>query len=134
MTKITQNVAFDAAHRLLGYPGNCSHCHGHAWAVFIEIQSNRDLDTCGMLLDYRTIKNYIKETFDHRAILNIQDPLVDVFKSLNLNVTTMSGNPTAENIAKKILHDIIKLAGLTVNDFCHVVVCESPDNTAEEYL
>jgi 6-pyruvoyltetrahydropterin/6-carboxytetrahydropterin synthase len=137
MTRLTQHITFDASHRLLGYSGNCVNCHGHTWSVDIEIESNRTLDSCGMLLDYKTIKNYFKETWDHRAILNMDDPLVDIFKNMGLMVTIMSGNPTAENLAKKILADMVLLANLDTidhDDYARVVVHESTDNSAEEYL
>jgi 6-pyruvoyl-tetrahydropterin synthase len=87
-----------------------------------------------MLVDYRDIKAYIKDTFDHRAILNEDDPLVPILIGLDMNVTTMTGNPTAENLAKKIVYDIAKLMKLDTNDWLHVVIKESADNSAEEYL
>jgi 6-pyruvoyltetrahydropterin/6-carboxytetrahydropterin synthase len=133
MTKITQNTGFDASHRLLGYEGSCRNLHGHFWGVLIELESKRNFDQCGMLLDYRTIKNYIKSTFDHRAILNENDPLVPLLIGLDLDVTTMPGNPTAENIVRKIISDIVLLANLKDDDYLHVVVKESADNSAEEW-
>ena len=132
---LTQKITFDAAHRLLGYDGNCKNLHGHTWTVEIEIESNREMDKCGMLLDYRTIKNYFKETWDHRTILNMDDPLVELLNVMNLKVTIMSGNPTAENLAKKILADMALLADLSsYNDHVSVTVHESADNSAEEHI
>ena len=128
---LTQKITFDAAHRLLGYGGNCRHLHGHTWTVEIEIESNREMDQCGMLLDYRTIKNYFKDTWDHRTILNMDDPLVELLNVMNLKVTIMASNPTAENLAKKILADMVLLADLNnPNDHATVVVHESSDNSA----
>lgn len=128
---LKQKIVFDSCHRLMNYTGNCSNCHGHTWSVDIEIESNRTLDSCGMLLDYKTIKNYFKETWDHRAILNMDDPLVNIFKNMGLAVTIMANNPTAENLAKKILADMVLLADLNnPNDHATVVVHESSDNSA----
>jgi len=128
---LTQKITFDAAHRLLGYDGNCRHLHGHTWTVEIEIESNREMDQCGMLLDYRTIKNYFKDTWDHRTILNMDDPLIEILNVMNLKVTIMANNPTAENLAKKILADMVLLADLNnPNDHATVVVHESSDNSA----
>lgn len=132
---LTQKITFDAAHRLLGYGGNCRHLHGHTWTVEIEIESNREMDQCGMLLDYRTIKNYFKDTWDHRTILNMDDPLVELLNVMNLKVTIMASNPTAENLAKKILADMVLLADLNdPNDHATVVVHESSDNSAKENI
>lgn len=129
---LKQHLTFDACHRLLNYDGSCKNCHGHTWSVDIQIESKRPLDQCGMLIDYRSLKNYVKETWDHRAILNMDDPLVDVFKSMGLNVSIMPGNPTAENIANKILADMIIMANLNTDiDHCNVIVRESCDNSAE---
>ena len=128
---LTQKITFDAAHRLLGYGGNCKHLHGHTWTVEIEIESNREMDQCGMLLDYRAIKNYFKDTWDHRTILNMDDPLIEILNVMNLKVTIMANNPTAENLAKKILADMVLLADLNnPNDHATVVVHESSDNSA----
>lgn len=135
--KITQHVTFDAAHRLLNYNGNCNQCHGHSWSVEIEIESDRKLDDCGMLIDYRVLKSYFSDYWDHRAILNIDDPLVDVLRGMDLTVTILNGNPTAENIANKILADMVLLADLDPkgsSDYARVTVKESASNSAEVYL
>lgn len=134
---LKQKLEFDSCHRLLNYTGNCNNCHGHTWQVEIEIESRRPLDYCGMLVDYRILKNYINENWDHRAILNENDPLVDIFSTMGLAITCMDGNPTAENIAKEILDDIIKIANLDINnefDYCKVIVHESMNNSAEVYI
>jgi 6-pyruvoyltetrahydropterin/6-carboxytetrahydropterin synthase len=136
MTRLTQETTFSAAHRLLNYEGSCKNLHGHIWACMIEIESDRKLDKCGMFLDYRTIKQYVKDHYDHCAILNMDDPLVDILKDMNLAVTIINGNPTAENLAKKILLDIVLLADLDPDndDYARVVIHESADNSAEECL
>lgn len=133
---LTQKITFDAAHRLLGYDGNCRNLHGHTWTVEIEIESNREMDKCGMLLDYRTIKSYFKETWDHRAILNMDDPLAELLNVMNLKVTIMASNPTAENLAYKILADIVLLADLDPRNYenATVIVHESSDNSAIVHL
>ena len=133
--KIQQSVEFDAAHRLYGYPGNCSNVHGHTWSVDIEIESDRNLDSVGMLLDYRIIKQHIKDNYDHRIILNIDDPLVEIFSSQKLAMTVMNGNPTAENLANRLLAEFILIADLDVtcsgSDFVTIKVHESSENYAE---
>ena len=129
--KIAQTINFDAAHRLLGYNGNCSSLHGHTWSVDIEIDSDRKMDEVGMLLDYRTIKQYFKDYYDHKTILNMDDPLVDILKANNACVTIMKGNPTAENLAIKIMADFILLTNASEFDYINIRVHESADNFAE---
>lgn len=104
--KIYQKVEFDAAHRLLGYPGNCNNLHGHTWVVEVWMERD-DLDSLGMCVDYREIKSYFKKEFDHRCVLNEADQeLATDLRKHGLSVLTMPGNPTAENLANKILMDL----------------------------
>ena len=132
--KLTQYVEFDSAHRLFNYDGNCGSTHGHTWGVSIEIDSEKSLDNIGMLIDYKVIKQYFKDFWDHRIILNMDDPLVDILEKAGQNITIMNGNPTAENIAKKILADMVLLADLDVKglgDWATIIVHESKDNSVE---
>jgi len=67
----------------------------------------------------------------------MDDPLVNVLKNMGLAVTILKDNPTAENLAKKILADMVLLADLDPKnscDYCRVVIHESPENSAEECL
>ena len=114
---IYQKVEFDAAHRLLGYDGNCSNLHGHTWEVEIWLEGDQ-LDSCGMLQDYRAIKAYFKVKFDHTCILNEKDPL----KAIIRPCTGLPCNPTAENLATIIKSDL---------SACKVRVWESKANYAE---
>ena len=138
MTELQQKVTFDAAHRLFGYEGSCNQLHGHSWEIILTLDPMKeDLDSCGMVLDYRRIKEYFKEKWDHRTILNSDDSLVNVLEDYGLLVTKMDHmNPTAENIAKQIVKDISAIANLSREsaDFVEVVVKESEDNHAKEYL
>lgn len=126
--KLTQKVDFDACHRLYGYNGNCQNCHGHTWQVELTIDSDQELNKCDMLLDYREIKQWFKDTLDHCAILNEDDPLVPLLKSQKCKVTTLNGNPTAENLAKFIAG---YFNNIIATKYVSVIVHESKDNSAE---
>lgn len=117
---IYQRTKFSAAHRLLNYNGSCANLHGHTWEVEIWIEGD-SLDKCGMLRDYRDVKGYIKERFDHRTILNKDDPLMAMTSALG-EVTSMEDNPTAENLAALIRGEL---------GAARVKVHESEDNYAE---
>ena len=89
--------AFEAAHRVVGYPGKCDRLHGHNWVVEATV-SGRELDELGMLVDFKVIKAALKEvldSFDHQ-FLNELEPFAQGM------------NPTAENLAKLIFD---RLAG-----------------------
>ena len=133
MTELQQTVVFDAAHRLFGYQGSCNQLHGHSWEISIVINTNNNLDSCGMLLDYRKIKEYFKQKWDHTTILNRKDPLVNVLEDFGVSVTKLDNkNPTAENLAKEILNDIASMANLHTDDYIEIIVKESRDNYAKE--
>ena len=118
--RIYQRAEFDAAHRLPGYPGNCSNIHGHTWRVEVWIEDDPDPES-GMVVDYRAIKSYFKAEFDHRLILWKADPLVERLDGLTA-LKLMNGPPTAENLALRILDDL---------QAEKVRVHESKDNSAE---
>ena len=90
--------AFEAAHRVVDYPGKCDRLHGHNWVVEAVFRG-QNLDALGILID-----------FDH-AYLNELPPFC------------MGVNPTAENLARIIFErlaareeigDAAMLSALTV--------------------
>ena len=87
--------AFEAAHHINDYPGKCARLHGHNWVVEAVVKG-RELDELGMLVDFKDIKQTLKDTlerFDHRY-LNELAP----FKE--------GVNPTAENLARIIFEEL----------------------------
>ena len=83
--------AFEAAHRVVNYPGKCDRLHGHNWVVEATFQGTQ-LDELGMLIDFKIAKKAlakILDEFDH-YYLNDLPPFHD------------GGNPTAENLARII--------------------------------
>ena len=62
--------AFEAAHRVVNYPGKCNRLHGHNWKVEAVVRGTK-LDELGMLVDFKAIKNALKsvlDRFDHRFL------------------------------------------------------------------
>jgi 6-pyruvoyltetrahydropterin/6-carboxytetrahydropterin synthase len=106
MIRVTKELKFCAAHRLLHYKGACRNVHGHNYRVFITL-SAEELDTLGMVVDFGTVKKVLQDwldtLYDHALILNIKDPLLDCPGLLEGKVIGMVGNPTAENMAVEIL-------------------------------
>ena len=83
--------AFEAAHRVVGYPGKCDRLHGHNWVVEAVFRGT-ELDDLGMMIDFKTAKAALMavlDEFDHRYINEI--PPFDA-----------AANPTAENLARII--------------------------------
>lgn len=85
---------FASAHTLRDYPGACSRMHGHNWKVELEAVATC-LDEVGMGIDFKKMKNVAREVgdrLDHRY-LNELEPFTEI-------------NPTAENIAAYLYHEI----------------------------
>jgi len=103
---------FDAAHRLVGYEGNCRSIHGHTWKVVVCVRGFRSQrDSVGILLDFKDVKNLVRR-FDHNIILwNCieNEDLMYVLDSLKMRVFLMSCNPTAENFAMYFWKELKKM-------------------------
>jgi 6-pyruvoyltetrahydropterin/6-carboxytetrahydropterin synthase len=111
MFRVTKEIDFCYGHRLLHYDGKCKYLHGHNGRAVISIESE-SVDNRGMVMDFSDIKrvvaHWIDETLDHRMILNVNDPAVDVLRALGEPLHLIQENPTAENIAKLIYEFAVK--------------------------
>ncbi|MDP8266527.1 MAG: 6-carboxytetrahydropterin synthase QueD [Candidatus Aceula meridiana] len=115
MYKLTVKGDFAASHSLRNYEGKCKNLHGHTWKVDVGI-SGKELNATGMLVDFKEIKNSLKnvlEQFDHQH-LNDLEPFQKI-------------NPTSENIAKVIFDKISKENACAVSE---VTVWESENASA----
>ncbi len=104
-TTITKQFKFEAAHRLqLGYVGPCSDMHGHSYRADITVECP-SLDKYSMVMDFSELKGSvgvnIKKWLDHKTILHVDDPMVDILRGDqgNISVFTVDRNPTCEVIA-----------------------------------
>ena len=112
---------FASAHTLRDYPGACSRMHGHNWKVEAEVEA-RALDKTGMGVDFKFIRHAVRELtdqLDHRYLNEIA-PFDQV-------------NPTAENIARYIYHELKKLLKSKKVTLHKVLVQESPGSEATYY-
>lgn len=114
MFELTTLAEFEAAHSLRNYPGKCHRLHGHNWKVEVTVQGNK-LDELGILIDFKLLRqkvNDILNQLDH-FYLNEIEPFKDC-------------NPSAENIAKYLYHELTR--DLQVKDIVvyQVKVWESP--------
>ncbi len=113
MYELTVKSHFDAAHALLGYPGECRELHGHTWDVEVTVKGE-ELDEVGIVYDFKDLKNdlgAVLEAYDH-AYLNDVPP----FDTLN---------PTAENLARVIYESLSESTGKKIS-VESVAVWESP--------
>lgn len=133
MVMIRTVCQFEAGHRQFGDPSKCGFLHGHNWKAEIEINSPR-VNDIGYVVDFKNIKDEIKNAFDHKVILNMYDPLVQVLLDNYQRVQVVGGNPTCEVLAKKIksmIYELVHHIGITDTDIT-VVLWENGDCYARE--
>jgi len=104
---------FDAAHALVGYPGECCNLHGHTWDIEVVVRGSK-LDDVGIVYDFKTLKA------DLAAVL---DPLDHAY--LNEVPPFDAMNPTAENLSRYIFEQLSGRVGGPV-EVVEVAVWESP--------
>jgi len=112
---------FDAAHRLLNYPGKCANLHGHRWEVEVIVKGN-GLNQLGMVTDFGSIKSTLDrylESLDHSLLLSNRE--TEKFK--DTSHIMFDPNPTAEVLSKEI-YKFLKKEYIPVYE---VRVFESPD-------
>ncbi len=97
MYELTIKSDFASAHFVRGYPGNCKDLHGHTWKVEVTLESGR-LDTTGMVVDFKVIKQQLKDFLKHMDHVCLND--LAYFKT---------ANPTTENLAQYIFDEFGKV-------------------------
>jgi 6-pyruvoyltetrahydropterin/6-carboxytetrahydropterin synthase len=117
MYEVMIRSRFAAAHHLRGYAGQCEALHGHNWLVEVAV-AGTDLDPVGMLLDFKLLKQRVKESLqqlDHTL--------------LNDHESFKTQNPTSENLARWVYERVA--AGLAPGlQVTSVRVWESEDAVA----
>lgn len=112
--------AFEAAHRVVDYPGKCDRLHGHNWVVEAAFRGTQ-LDDLGMLIDFKVAKKALAavlDDYDHYYLNDIPPFSEGV-------------NPTAENLARIIYERLAareELAG-TGAELAALTVWEPPKSS-----
>ena len=88
MYEVTVEDTFAAGHYLRDYRGKCENPHGHNYKVRVTLRG-AELDKAGLLLDFKDLKEVIKQVIDRLDHQMLND--IEPFKVLN---------PSAENIAR----------------------------------
>ena len=93
--RLTVRDEFAAAHALRHYQGKCENPHGHNFGVELCVEGERLAPDTELLLDFGTLKGALRASLaelDHR-MLN-ETPPFDTC------------NPSSENLARHIYHDV----------------------------
>ena len=125
MYELVVKSRFAAAHFLRDYDGPCAQMHGHTWLVEAVFRGS-ELDDKGMLVDFKILKNAVREVIDRLDHQNLND--LEQFQEGRRQ------NPTAENLARFIYCALIdNLSVVPQVSIVSVRVNESPEAGAVYY-
>jgi len=139
--KVSIELQFEAAHRLLSYKGKCHNLHGHTYFAVVEVTSD-GLMPSGFVVDFgdlkKAVKDWINENWDHATILWSEDPLVRLLQEQGLRVYHMIHEPTAEYMASQLFIVIERLLKTDLFPstvaLTQVSIKETPTSTAKYYV
>ena len=100
MTSVTKGFEISYGHRLPLHPGKCKRYHGHNGNIEVKVTAPVNEET-GMVIDFGDLSDIVKrylDTWDHRMILQWDDPLLTEFKRTD-SLAVVSQPPSAENLA-----------------------------------
>jgi 6-pyruvoyltetrahydropterin/6-carboxytetrahydropterin synthase len=127
-------IAFEAAHRLLGYAGKCAQPHGHSYRLEV-IAGCAEVDSIGLALDFGDLKgdlkSWVDQQWDHAFLLNDRDEtLIAALRSVpECKLYLFPGlNPSAEVLARAAYEEARRRFGAIISS---VRVWESPTAYAE---
>lgn len=113
MLELTTYTELEIAHRLLtSYAQKCRALHGHRYEVEITVASPSGLNKDGMIVDFKKLKEVVKEVlddkWDHGACFNKADRIAEFMlndderKRLHI----IDANPTLEWMVGKWVEDL----------------------------
>jgi 6-pyruvoyltetrahydropterin/6-carboxytetrahydropterin synthase len=123
MYEVTVEDSFAAGHYLRNYKGKCENPHGHNYKVRVTL-AGRELDKAGLLLDFKDLREVVKQVTDRLDHQMIND--IEPFTELN---------PSAENLAKYFFDETNVRLKQATNGRVHVkdVTVFETDSTTAKY-
>ncbi|MBI4748720.1 MAG: 6-carboxytetrahydropterin synthase [Acidobacteria bacterium] len=118
MFEVIIEASFSAAHRLRGEE-NAEPLHGHNWRIEVHVRGPK-LDDKHMLVDFRDVRaatQKVMEYLDHKY-LNDLPPFANEM------------NPSTENIAVFVLHEVAAQINTDRYKVCKVRAWETPNTSA----
>lgn len=105
MYEVSREFEFSYTHRLWRYDGKCGNLHGHNGVVRVTL-AQESLDESGLSVDFhqikQTIESWVEENWDHKTILNSEDPLLPILTKAGVKCVSVDSNPTSEQFARLI--------------------------------
>ena len=113
MLELTTYTELEIAHRLLtSYAQKCRHLHGHRYEVEITVASPRGLNKDGMIVDFKQLKEVVKEVlddkWDHGACFNKADRISEFMlkDAERERLHLIDANPTLEWMVGRWVEDL----------------------------
>ena len=134
-TTVTRLIEFDAGHRLVGHESKCAHLHGHRYRAEITCTAEA-LDSVGRVIDFGVIKQlvggWVDTHWDHAFLANCRDEKVlSLIRFTDQRHYVFAGEPTAENIARRLLEVAQELLAPHDVQVVSVKLWETPNCFAE---
>lgn len=123
-------IRISAGHRIQHHDGKCSRPHGHNYSVSVEVTGV--LSEEGWVVDKSVVTDVV-EAWDHRFLLESDDPLVDAFEEADDGdaVVELEHPPTAEVMALVLERRLQEALPETVSDVS--VTVRETDELAATY-
>ncbi len=107
--RVCKTIEIENGHMLSKHPDKCRFPHGHTRRVEFVLEAN-DLDTNGMVCDFKVIKDAVGEyvdSFDHALCINTEDPMYETLKNAygERVIEFKATEPTTEVLAKAIFDE-----------------------------
>lgn len=113
MLELTTYTELEIAHRLLtSYAQKCRHLHGHRYQVEITVASPSGLNKDGMIVDFKQLKEVVKEVlddkWDHGACFNKADRISEFMlkDAERARLHLIDDNPTLEWMVGRWVEDL----------------------------
>jgi 6-pyruvoyltetrahydropterin/6-carboxytetrahydropterin synthase len=107
-----RRLQFCAGHRVHRHESKCRHLHGHNYVAFFHAEAEDGLDALGRVIDFGVLKSrlmpWLESNWDHGMIVWRED--VEAIAALRAvgeqKLFLLEANPTAENMALHLLHEV----------------------------
>jgi 6-pyruvoyltetrahydropterin/6-carboxytetrahydropterin synthase len=135
--EIMKRIDFCAGHRLFRHGGKCEFFHGHNYVADFHVTAD-EVDDVGRVIDFADLKalfkGWLDEHWDHGFLLCQEDEngieAIRLVKPCKYYV--LPYNPTAENMALYLLHQVCpKLLSDSPARVSRVVIWETANACAE---
>lgn len=136
LVAVERRFEIDTGHRVLRHESLCAHPHGHRYAIVVRAEAPSGLDDLGRVIDFGVIKEilgqWLDAHWDHAFVVASEDSVLrDFLASQGFRHYVLDENPTAENMARHLLHDICpKIFEGTRVTITEVRIHETPNCTA----